>query len=288
VARTRRGGSVALKATLQAAIAAWLENYDSPHTRAAYRADLEHFSRWSRAERVDPFALDPADLQRYRAACEASGARPSTVARRLSAITSFGTFTLQGGSGRGTPRIDRPASSVSSSTAALNDQDAAAILAAADQMSARSALLMRLLMLDGLKVGEAVQANAADVSGRPPAMALKLQATPTRVIRVHADTADVLAVYLGKRRRGPLLLSEHRARSSERLTRFGVDYVIKQAAASAGIADPVSANTLRRRFIAAAHKRGEDFDDIRRSVGHADVRTTRRYVAVAHRSDAGR
>jgi integrase/recombinase XerD len=98
------------------------------------------------------------------------------------------------------------------------------------------------------------------------------------VIRLHPDTADLVATYLGRRRRGPLLLSEHRARVTERLTRFGVDYLLKQAAETAGIAGAVSANTLRRRFVTAAHERGEDLDDIRHSAGHADARTTRRYL----------
>jgi integrase/recombinase XerD len=145
-------------------------------------------------------------------------------------------------------------------------------------MNPRSALLVRLLMLDGLKVGEAVHADASDVAGKPPRMTLTLDAAIPRVIELHPDTAALLATYLGKRRRGPLLLSEHRAHVTERLTRFGVDYVVKQAAESAGIAGAVSANTLRRRFVMAAHERGDDLDGIRHSAGHADARTTRRYL----------
>jgi site-specific recombinase XerD len=281
VATAQRRGSEAL----QAILAGWLENYDSRHTRAAYRSDLEHFSRWSIAERVDPFDLDAADVQRYRAACEASGVRPSTVARRLSAIASFAAFALQHGYSLGAPRVDRPVVPVPSSTGSLSDDDATAILAAADNMNPRSALLVRLLVLDGLKIGEAVAADAADVSGRPPHMTLTLHGAIARDVQLHNETAASLAAYLGKRRRGPLLLSEHRARISERLTRFGVDYVIKQAAEIAGISGPVSGNTLRRRFVAAAYERGEDLDDIRQNAGHADVRTTRRYLPDTQSTD---
>ena len=99
-----------------------------------------------------------------------------------------------------------------------------------------------------------------------------------RVIELHPDTAELLTVYLGKRRRGPLLLSEHRARLAERLTRFGVDYIVKQAAETAGIAGPISANTLRRRFVMNADDHGQELDEIRLRAGHADPRTTRRYL----------
>ena len=64
----------------------------------------------------------------------------------------------------------------------------------------------------------------------------------------------------------------------EDLTRFGVDYIIKQTAETAGIAGTISGNTLRRRFVVAAHERGEDLDTIRDSVGHTNARTTRRYI----------
>jgi site-specific recombinase XerD len=262
---------------LQAAVAAWLDSYESPHTRAAYRADLEHFSRWTHAEHIDPFAIDQADLRRYCAACEADGAGASTIARRLSAVASFASFALEPGETRISARIGRPALPGASATESLTDDDATAILAVADQTGARTALLIRLLMLDGLKVGEAVEADASDIAGRPPQMTLTLHAAMPRSIPLHPDTAALVAAYLGKRRRGPLLLSEHRARVTERLTRFGADYIIKQAAQTAGITG-VSANTLRRRFVIAAHERGETLDHIRNSVGHADARTTRRYI----------
>ena len=265
-------------ALLQQVVDAWLEHYESPHTRAAYGTDLGHFGQWARTEHVNPFALAEDDLHRSRAACEAAGAGPSTIARRLSAIASFGAFAHEQGTGLVAPRIERPALPASSTTEALSDRDAAALLTAADEMNPRSAVLVRLLMLEGLKAGEAITADARDLNGKPPHVTLTLRTRMRRVIELHPDTAELLTLYLGKRRRGPLLLSEHRARVAERLTRFGVDYIVKQAAETAGITGPVSANTLRRRFFMNADDRGLDLDGIRSRAGHADPRTTRRYL----------
>jgi site-specific recombinase XerD len=75
-----------------------------------------------------------------------------------------------------------------------------------------------------------------------------------------------------------LLLSERRGRVPGRLTRFGVDYLVKQVAQAAGLDQAVSGNTLRRRYVMAAHAGGTDLDRIRLNVGHADRRTTRRYL----------
>ncbi len=265
-------------ALLPAMVAAWLDQYDSPHTRAAYRADLHHYGEWSSAQGMDPFPISEEDLRLYRAACEFAGNKPATVARRLSAVASFAGFADQRSDGASSPHIDRPTLPLSSPTESLGPDEAEALLAAADEMSPRAGLLVRLMMLDGLKVGDVVRADAADVSGRPPRMTLALHPPSHRVVDLNRDTADLVAAYLGRRRQGPLFFSEHRARLTERLTRFGVDYVIKQAVAAAGIAGAISSNTLRRRFIVAAHERGEDLDEIRASAGHVDSRTTRRYL----------
>ncbi len=264
------------EARLTLAVAAWLDTCRSPNTRAAYRTDLHDFAAWCRAAARDPLTPAAADLARYRDDLTDSGAGPATVARRLSAIASFGVFVTGGA----TPpvEVDRPAVAGASNAELLDDGEADALLAAADGSSERAGALIRLMMLDGLKVGEVVRADAADVSGRPPRMTLALRDPSARTIALHADTARAVHHYLARRRTGPLLLSETRGRTPGRLTRFGVDYLVKQTAEAAGIRRAVSGNTLRRRYVVAAHARGDEIDDIRRNAGHADARTTRRYL----------
>ncbi len=263
------------------AVAAWLETFRSPNTAAAYRTDVGHFRAWCARSGADLFALKERDLLRYRDDCQAAGAGAATVSRRLAAIASFSTFASAAGDGSPAPHIARPPVSARSNASLLGDTDARALLAAADGMNPRTAALIRLLVLDGLKLGEVVRADAADVSGRPPRMTLSL---PGREVRLHADTAKAVHAYLARRRDGPLLLNERRSSEPERLTRFGVDYVVKQAARTAGVSAAVSANSLRRRYVVAEHERGADIDQIRRNAGHADARTTRRYLPA---SDAG-
>jgi site-specific recombinase XerD len=267
-----------------ALLRAWLAGLRSSNTRAAYRSDVGRFFAWCGEHDVDPIGFDESALRRYRAAVERSGASSATTARRLSAIASFGAFATAQGASRGFADVARPTVTAARATEVLGDTDAAALLHAADRMAVRAGVLVRLLMLDGLKAGEAAAADAADVSGRPPAMVLAVGA---RAIDLHPDTAVALHTYLARRRAGPLLLSEDRARRSDRLSRFGIDYLVKAVAQAAGVGVPVSANTLRRRYVAAAHANGTALDDIRRRAGHADVRSTRRYLPVRP-TEAGR
>jgi site-specific recombinase XerD len=264
------------------AIAGFLDSCRSANTRDAYRADLGHLAAWCRDRgTLDLLTIDAADVARYRTECELAGASAATVARRLSAITSFGAHAAANGAEpalAADAEIERPPLESSSTAELLTDADSDALLVAADRISPRSGVLIRLLMLDGCKVGEVIRADAPDVRGRPPSMTLRLQDRHARTITLHADTAVALRRYLGRRRDGPLLLSERRGRAPERLTRFGVDYLVKQVAQAAGLDRAVSGNTLRRRYVMAAHADGTDLERIRVNAGHADRRTTRRYL----------
>jgi site-specific recombinase XerD len=269
---------------LDALVEAWLAGHRTENTRAAYRHDLVHFRLWCDGDGCAFVAPPASALERYRVACEAQGASPASVARRLSAVGSFLGYAARTSAPGAPPRaakVTRPSVTTTSATHVLAPTEVAALLAAADAMGPKASVLIRLLLLDGLKVGEAVALNAEHVRGRPPRMRLDLRRdtdTPGRVVALDAQTAVALHRYLAGRKRGPVLVNERRPRDLDRLTRFGVDFVVKRVAEAARIDARVSANTLRRHYVIAAHERGVGLDEIRRSAGHSDVRTTRRYL----------
>ncbi len=261
---------------LTALVDEWLAAQRSANTRAAYAGDFRRFAGWCADHEVDPVRVDARELRRYRTAVERSGVSSATTARRLAVVSSFGAFVTERGAATGFAVVGRPAVTPSRVVTTIDDADAAALLRAADGLGARAGLLLRLLMLDGLKVGEAIAADAAHVSGKPPAMSLVVG---RRTVHLHPDTSETIDTYLRRRRAGPLVLSAGRARRTDRLSRFGVDYLVKEVARAAGVEGSVSGNTLRRRYVVAAHAEGVGLDEIQRRAGHADVRTTRRYLS---------
>ena len=269
-------------AQLTIVAAAFLDACRSSNTRSAYEADLAILAAWCRDQgSLNLLTIDAADLSRYRTACEVAGASPATVTRRLSAMTSFAAFASSMGESPALlpgSTIVRPALESRSTATVLADSEADALLAAADDLGARPAALIRLLMLDGLKVGEVTHADASDVSGRQPPMQLRIHDRRSHAIELHPATSAALATYLSRRRRGPLILNERRGRDPGRLTRFGVDYLVKRVAREAGLAQPISCNTLRRRYVVAAHDDGIDLETIRHNTGQGDRRTARRYL----------
>ncbi len=268
-------------AELEALAASWLDSYESPNTRAAYRADLAAFSRWCADRRTLPLDVSTQDVAAYLAATQATGNSPATSARRRSALASFFAFA------QGAELVaSNPVSSVllaapaePSATVVLDDHDAAALLRASDRLGPKPAALVRLLMLDGLKLGEVLEADAGAFRDASNGGVLAVdRGRRTHDVALVAPTARRLQQYLGRRRRGPLFLSDTPGRDGERLTRFGADYVLKEVARAASVRARVSANALRRRYVAAAVRGGAHIDDVRDHLGHRDARTTRRYL----------
>jgi site-specific recombinase XerD len=266
---------------LDALVGGWLSSYASPNTQAAYRGDLHAFRAWCASGGQQPLTATTADVAAYFAWCEASGSSRATMARRISALDSFYRFACDAAVARSNPvtAIERPNVAATSSTSVLDDDDAASLLTASDRLGAKAGALVRLLMLDGVKLGEALAANANDFERDTKRPALTIErGRRSDTVALHVSTARRLDAYLGRRRRGPLLCSETPGRESDRLTRFGADYVLKQVAQNANVDGRVSANTLRRRYVMASVDAGVDVEDIRDHFGHRDARTAERYL----------
>jgi site-specific recombinase XerD len=259
----------------------WLAEHPSPNTQAAYRQDLARFARWCAAVGLRPLQVGPEDLDTYRDACLAEGASTATVARRLSGIASFFRYAMAAGAVMGDPAgpVERPVAADPARAGVLDPAEMRAILVAAGQLGHKARALVTLLGLDGMKLGEALAVDVDDVTlGRSPSLLLERRGTP-QTVSLSRLTAGALAAYIAERTSGPLFLGDSAtARQPTRLTRFGADFIIKRAGTAAGIDRPVSANTLRRSYIADAHREGRPLDAIARHVGHRETRETARFI----------
>jgi integrase len=145
----------------------------------------------------------------------------------------------------------------------------------------RTAVLVRMLVTEGFGLGEILALDHDQIVGPPTAMS----PMPTRhgrptSIPLDDGTAEAIsALQRDGSSTGPLMTSTSGGRGSARITRFGADYLIKQASLAAGLDTAISANVLRRSHVAAAQRRGVHIMDTRDRMGHQDVRTTHRHLA---------
>jgi site-specific recombinase XerD len=260
--------------------AAWLAGLSADRTRAAYGGDLDRFRGWLESRGiVSPLAATSRQVDRFRESLECDGEAASTMARRMSALRSFYRFVTAHGEIAASPSIAWSGGPDTDARVGLDADDMADVLASAGRLGSRTAALVGLMIVNGMRLDEVLACDAADVSIRPRSVSIALtrrDGTPSVV--VDRWTAAALRRYLGDRRDGPLLFGESPTRRADRLTRFGADYLIKRVGANAGIDPPLSANSLRRTFVAQSHAGGMPLPEIRDRLGHRDVRTTRRHV----------
>ena len=262
-------------------VAAWLERLGSRNTRDAYRRDVAAFKDWCVEEVCSPLSVGGDDIDRYHAACRANGAGEAVIARRLSALSSFYEHARQTEAVASNPveHVRRPARSAAPAPS-LDDQEAADLFAAAEALGSKVAVLVGLLLWDGMKLGEALGLDVEQLQRtRQGLRATVTRRDESRSVLLDRRTAGAIRRYLGGRVVGPLLVGASPTQQAGlRLTRFGADFLLKQAADLAGLGRAVSANTLRRSYIRAARRNGTPLDDIRRHVGHTTTRDTRRYL----------
>ncbi|SCF20285.1 tyrosine-type recombinase/integrase [Micromonospora mirobrigensis] len=289
---------------------AWLRNRRlSEHTRDAYRRDIATWLTWCAGRGLDPLRANFLDVNSYARDLEATRAvrsgrplTPATVARRLSALSSWYDFLLRlravdanPVAGADRPRIDRD----HSATIGLTPDEVDALLAAAEAdtgpTAARNRAAIALLADLGLRVGELISLDLTDLGaerghrsvrfvgkgGRPRRRAL----TPGTAYAVDAYlTARAAAEGVPVARlTGPLLVTA----SGARLDRHSVFRLVRRLAREAGIAAwaKLSPHSLRHAFATTARAEGVPLEDVQDAMGHADPRTTRRYDRDRHNLD---
>jgi integrase/recombinase XerD len=150
--------------------AAWLASLRAPRTRRAYAGDLRGWLGWLADRGVDVLGAGRVHVDLWVAGQQDRGAEPSTVRRRLSALSSFYRYCAAH------DLVDRiPVAGVArpvvdpdyTATVGLSREEARALVAAADAGTGRQALrtaaVIRLLLHNGLRVDEACAADVADL-----------------------------------------------------------------------------------------------------------------------------
>jgi len=226
---------------------------------------------------------DPGTLIAFQAARGVAGDSDSTIRRRWSAISSFYDFAVDHDLRATNPALgsDRPKvlSGDPSPTVRLSEETVATCRAVAAALDRRLEALVALLVCDGLKVTEALALDIGDISGKPPQTTITVRRRgQTKRIVLDRDTARAIRRCVGKRRTGPVFVSERssKADAPSRLTRFGVDHLIRQLR-TGETTERVTANALRR-FHIEHQLRSAVLDDVRDRAGLADLRGVRRYV----------
>jgi integrase/recombinase XerD len=254
----------------------------SPLTIAAYRRDLEQFSKHAGSRWRD----DPQPLIEFVAALQRAGARGSTQARKSAAVRSFYAFALrEGHATRDVPAlVDAPRPGQYLPDVLAPDQVADILEAppSDDDAGIRDRAMLELLYGCGLRVSELVGLDIDRVDLPNQQVRVIGKGNKERRVPMGDEARERLHRYLGGPRLAwtagrptPAVFVNQRGR---RLSRESVWRTVKRWTAAAGVRERVTPHTFRHSFATHLLEGGADLRVVQALLGHASISTTQLYT----------
>jgi len=280
---------VSTELTLAAAITRFLQELAevrlaSSHTVAAYRRDLARFT--DHCGDVPLSEITRQQVQDWLVDSHASGLAPATLARRLSALSSFFDAAVRSGWCRANVASGiRPPKQAKRLPRTLNPEQTQALLSHSDRASElRDLALLAVMYGCGLRVSEVVGLNLHDVDMHSMELRVLGKGRKERVVPLPDGAATLLSNYLEERI--PLTIegagSDAQAvflnNRGGRLTPRSVQRMLKERALETGADMSVTPHRLRHSFATHLLAGGVDLRAIQELLGHASLGTTERYT----------
>lgn len=269
------------------------ERNAAENTRAAYKRDLEDVAVFLKKRDRDLSAATTEDLRDYLSLLAGNDMRPTTAARRLSALRQFFKF-IHGEGWRSddptaaldSPKLGRPLPKL------LSEEEMARLIATCAALDGAEGLrltaLTELLYASGLRVSELVALPLAAVLRDQPFLIVRGKGSKERMVPLNAAAKAALSAYLDIRggflpkgaKASPWLFPSRSADGHLTRQRFG--QMLKEIALKAEI-DPatISPHVLRHAFATHLLDHGADLRALQKMLGHADIGTTQIYTHVA-------
>jgi integrase/recombinase XerD len=272
------------------------------NTVAAYRRDLDDYRTYLAGRGASPLEVDGRAIRAYLADLDARGLKPSSAARRLSALRQFHKFLFADGHrsdnptlvldgpkrGRPLPKVltvDEVDRMLATAATALEQPDRPL---PERRRAARLHCLLEVLYATGLRVSE--------LMALPRAAATLAESDETALLAVKGKGGRERVVPLSEPAKAAMLrqrqVEAEAGRGASRwlfpavsesghMTRQAFARDLKGLAAAAGIAPArVSPHVLRHAFASHLLQNGADLRIVQELLGHADIATTQIYTHV--------
>jgi integrase/recombinase XerD len=263
---------------LRIAIHGWLAGYNDP-TRRNYAIQLNQFMDWCQRERLHPFELRRQHVEEFarKYLTAELGNMDSTVAHKLSTVRSFYRWCFLEDVIDKDPaaNVRRPKVRDDAMRPYLDRMEAGRFLATAEGSGPRDYALITLLLLNGLRITEALQLNIETMSSERGHHTVVVLGKGRKIATVPLAprTHRALLAYIGERTHGPIFL----AASGERMDRHAAARTVRRIARKAGIDKRLSPHSMRRSYITVALDSGVPLRDVQHGARHSDPRVTSRY-----------
>lgn len=155
-----------------------------------------------------------------------------------------------------------------------------------DGLAIRDQAILETLYYSGIRASELVSLNVQDVSIRDRTIRLIGKGNKERIVPMSVEEAEVITKYIKSSR--PILLKNAKEESfalflnakGERLTRVGLDYILRCIEQKIGTNYHLHAHLFRHSFATHLLEAGADLRVIQELLGHASINATQVYTHV--------
>ena len=272
----------------------WLQDGLAASSLASYRRDLVAWARWlghdesSRGKGL--LAAKQGDIEAYLAAQFKTGAKSSSINRRLSSLRRFYRLQVLVGALKDDPTLRIQAPKLPRHLPKnLSEAQITTLLDAPDPettLGLRDRAMLETLYATGLRVSELVGLTMAQVSLDMGIVRVLGKGNKERLVPMGEEAIGWLERYLtsarvelaGSSKTNAVFLTARRGP----LSRQAFWQLIKRYGLKAGIASAkLSPHTLRHAFATHLLNHGADLRVVQLLLGHADITTTTIYTHVA-------
>jgi integrase/recombinase XerD len=262
----------------------------SPHTLAAYRADLARFVRWRKTSAPGPLdRIGIATLGGYVDSLGRSGLAPSSVARHLASLSTYFRFLVfEGRMKENIAKLLVAPKLWDRLPTVLGPSAVDRLLAAPSGdtcLGRRDRAILETLYATGCRASEVVGLRLHDLDLTTGAARCVGKGNKQRVVPLGSRSRAALATYLADAR--PALVANRSgvaevfvSRTGRPLSRLGLWRLVKRHAQAAGVSAGVSPHTLRHSFATHMLAGGADLRVVQEILGHASIGTTQIYTRV--------
>ena len=260
----------------------------SSNTITAYHSDLMQMAEYFGVPWEE---LTTEDIDAYVATLKDDGFEPSTISRKLSALSDFCKFLQSEGKIANNPlsnieRIKRIKALPKFLTRKEIDQLISAAASQNNPTNQRLAVMLKLMYACGLRVSELVSLPISCFNEHSKQILIKGKGSKERIVPIAEDALTAILNWLNLRE---LMLKGHKSNflfpsstsESGHITRFGFYNEIKKLAVIAGISPQrVTPHVLRHSFATHLLDKKADLRAVQAMLGHEDISTTQIYTHV--------
>src|SRR5713101_7827271 len=312
--KKKRGPSMTTR-NVKKAIANFLQHGQaernlSDRTIRAYQSDLSQFH--FHISDAEPSEITPEHLEQYLDKLGTGPYRDTSIRRKVAALKVFFRYLEEKGIVTESParmlKIKRPvenriptvlsAREVRSLLAAPKDQIVELAVARDHSPGGRNRyfcairdnLILELLFSTGIRIGELVALNVADVNLEDRQIHITGRATRGRSVALTSDlVVGALRTYIELRNERTLdTPALFVGRSGTRLTIYSIENIFKKHVRLAEIKRHITPHALRHTMAAMLVATGADIRDVQEILGHASILSTQVYTRLPIQKGRGR